>query len=117
MAIMTSALGEVFDILRAVISRQLADEVKEWVPWLTERLVQRAVAKLPENSRQRYKEEWHSHLDSLPGGTAKVLNALDFYSGARRMGSAGLSPRDIGTFPNVLAESLASARVESFYFS
>lgn len=111
MAIIRSVLDIVFDILRAVILRQLADEVKEWLPWLTQRLILRAVAQLPESSRKRYNEEWSSHVDSVPGGIGKVVNALDFYRGARRMGGTRLAGNDLVTFSDVFSRVVSFGMV------
>lgn len=59
-------------IIGAVISRQLADEFKEWTPWIVARLIKRAVAKLPEDCQERSREEWHSHVNDIPGMSEKL---------------------------------------------
>jgi hypothetical protein len=53
-------------ILVTAISRQLADEFKAWTPWLIGHIIRRAVCQLPENERERFAEEWQSHVDD-PG--------------------------------------------------
>jgi lipopolysaccharide/colanic/teichoic acid biosynthesis glycosyltransferase len=74
-----------FSILAAAMSRQLTDEFKAWVPWLVERLLQLAIAQLPEGQRQRFDEEWRSHINEVPGNVGKLLAALGFLSAARKM--------------------------------
>ena len=51
-------LGVIGAILIPVTARVLGDDVKEWLPWITKRLVDRAVSRLPEEERGRFEEEW-----------------------------------------------------------
>jgi phage terminase Nu1 subunit (DNA packaging protein) len=61
-------------ILAAAAARLLADEFKAWAPWIIERLIRRAVRELPQNLRERYEEEWQSHVDEIPGDIGKVIS-------------------------------------------
>jgi hypothetical protein len=74
--------------LAALLGKLTADEVKAWLPWMAERLTRLAVAKLPEDMRARYDEEWRSHLDQVPGEIAKVWAAFGFSRAARKTGAS-----------------------------
>jgi hypothetical protein len=65
-------------ILANAISRQMVDEFKAWVPWLTRNLIMIAACILPETDRARRTEEWASHLEEVPGEIGKIVVALDF---------------------------------------
>jgi len=84
-AVLTLVPGEVIvlellitgSVLIAVLSRQMADEFKAWTPRVTKKLVMVAVNKLPETQRERFAEEWLSHLDDTPGEIGKILTAIN----------------------------------------
>jgi len=61
-------------LLGAVISRLVTDEVKAWIPWI----IDRAVSMLPKDRRERFAEEWSSHVDEIPGDIGKLAAALGF---------------------------------------
>jgi len=42
----------------AALVNILAAEIFDWCPWLAERVIRRAVRKLPADVRERYLEEW-----------------------------------------------------------
>jgi hypothetical protein len=83
----------VLGIIAAAASRQLADEFKAWTPWIIERLIKRAVRKLPEDWRDRFEEEWLSHIHETPGEVGKLMAALGFLFAARQMSSPIIIPR------------------------
>jgi hypothetical protein len=60
----------------AIVGRFMADEVKAWTGWLHRKLRRMAVAKLPEECRERYNEEWESGLDDIPGEIFKLIYSL-----------------------------------------
>jgi hypothetical protein len=62
-------------ILVAVLGAVLADECRAWLPWIGERVIRRAVRNLAESQRERYNEEWRSHLNEIPG---KIGSSLPF---------------------------------------
>ena len=70
-----AAVGVVFAIFVSVAGKLGADEFKAWAPWLTERLIDLAVAGLPEDQRSRYAEEWRSHVNDVPGDLSKIFAA------------------------------------------
>jgi hypothetical protein len=68
-------LGVAGAILIPVTARVVGDDVKEWLSWITQHLVERAVSRLPEEERDRFEEEWWAHINELPGNLAKVYAA------------------------------------------
>jgi len=41
-------------IISTALSRVFADEFKAWTPWIIDRLVRRAVARLPRDQQERF---------------------------------------------------------------
>jgi hypothetical protein len=68
--------------LLSFLATLLADEFKSWLPWITQRVVRHAVGILPKDHQERFQEEWHSHLDEIPGELAKLFVALDLIRSA-----------------------------------
>jgi sugar transferase len=79
--LVTSGFGE---LLMIIMTRIIGEEVREWIRWLTKRVMLRAVSRLPAE-QQRFDEEWRSHLDEVPGDVGKLMTALGFLLAARRM--------------------------------
>ena len=73
-------------------SKVAADEVKAWSPWLAARLTKFAVRRLPEADRERYAEEWDSHVADTPGSVGKICVACGFLFAANRMRRANALP-------------------------
>ena len=86
-SILGGVLGTIFV---AFVSRQLNDEFKAWTPRLIDNIIQRAVHRLPENERNRYDEEWRSHIDETPGEVWKLKIALGFLQASWKI-SRGLA--------------------------
>jgi hypothetical protein len=82
-------------VLGAALSRQCGDEFKAWVPWIIKLLLQRAIARLPQGQRERYAEEWRSHLDQIPGEIGKLIVAIGLLSAARKMSPLLTSRRGV----------------------
>jgi lipopolysaccharide/colanic/teichoic acid biosynthesis glycosyltransferase len=74
-------------ILATTLARVFADEFKAWMPWVAERFVRKAVAGLPEDQRERFGEEWRSHLNEIPGEIGKLVVAFGFIFAAWKMSS------------------------------
>jgi phage terminase Nu1 subunit (DNA packaging protein) len=70
--------------LAALLGKLCADEIKEWLPWISGRIIRLAVGRLPEDQRERYSEEWHSHLDEVPGEIARLWTACGFLIATRQ---------------------------------
>jgi hypothetical protein len=79
-------------VLGTAMSRQLTDEFKAWMPRIIERLIHSAVAKLPEDQRGRFEEEWRSHISETPGEIGKICNALSLLSAPRKMSKSLMTP-------------------------
>jgi hypothetical protein len=88
MGMIIAALQFLCTLLGAALSRLFADEAKAWLPHLVERLVSRAVAKLPPDQQERFAEEWRAHLYEVPGELSKLWVAIGFQFAASRMVSA-----------------------------
>jgi hypothetical protein len=82
--VLLAVLG-VLGVLGAALSRQLTDEFKTWTPRMIEWLIRSAVRKLPEDQRERFAEEWQSHIYETPGEIAKFCVALSLLSAPWRM--------------------------------
>jgi hypothetical protein len=70
-------------VVVAVCARLMADDCKAWSTWVVDRLMRRAVAKVPECYRDRLREEWLAHLQNTPGDIAKITEAIGFNWAAR----------------------------------
>jgi len=84
-AVVLLVLAVVGGIFQTVFARLLGDEIKSWLPWIVERLLRHAVASLPKDQRERFQEEWQSHLDEIPGDIGKLVVAVGFPFAARGM--------------------------------
>lgn len=80
-----SAIGIVLAVIVAVMARLIADDIKAWIPRITDALIDRAVAKLPEDQRLRYAEEWRSHVNDVPGDLGKLFVAMHLVAAAGTM--------------------------------
>jgi hypothetical protein len=88
MALIGGAALFVGSILAAALSRILAEEMAAWIPSIVRVLIKLAVARLPENQRARYQEEWQSHLSEVPGTVGKLIEATGFLQAAHKMSLA-----------------------------
>ena len=83
---MAKALALAFAAMIAtVLNRLSGDKFKAWMPWFTDELLRIAIRRLPEAGRERFSEEWASHLDEVSGEMSKVLVALGCVSAGRQM--------------------------------
>lgn len=80
------ALG-VGGILAALLNKLFAGRLKAWMSWFTNALLDSALERLPEGQRERFAEEWPSHLNDLSGDFGKVVFALGCVFAAREMAS------------------------------
>jgi hypothetical protein len=98
----------IFSVVAAAFSRVLADECKDWMPTFTKWIIRRSIARLPEDHRERFQEEWQSHINEIPGQIGKVVTAVGFVLAAKRMSSETANKR-----PRIVnAECHIVARVE-----
>jgi hypothetical protein len=85
-----SFLGAIFGFFCA---RQLVDELKAWTPWIIKRLIGLSVARLPGNRRERFEEEWKSHINDIPGDVGKIIVALGFLVAAMKIAAMDRAPQ------------------------
>lgn len=65
-----------FALFVAIVGQFMADEVKAWFGWLHVKLRRSAVAKLPNECRDRYDEEWEGAIEEIPGEIFKTVYSL-----------------------------------------
>lgn len=96
----------VLGLLGAALSQQLADEFKAWTPKIIDWVIRCAVRKLPEDQRERFGEEWRSHINETPGEIGKFFNAVSLLSAPRKMpkSAAIAEPLAKPTMEEILAE-------------
>jgi hypothetical protein len=76
-------------VLTAVAVGLVVDDFKEWLPRIVERLIDRAVARLPDQGcRERFSEEWRSHVADTPGHLCKVWVSVGFLRASRSIARA-----------------------------
>jgi lipopolysaccharide/colanic/teichoic acid biosynthesis glycosyltransferase len=75
-SVLLSVLGLLAAIVVSVATKLIAADAEEWLPWIRDRLIQRAVRRLPESERERYSEEWQSHVNETPGDLSKIVVAF-----------------------------------------
>lgn len=71
--------------LAGLLGKLCVDELRAWLPKVALRLTRIAVRILPEDQRERYDEEWRSHLDDAPGALTKLGIACGFLCAAIRV--------------------------------
>jgi hypothetical protein len=95
-SVILMVLGGLATVFIAVISRLLADDIKAWLPKLTDRYIEQAVNGLPEQERERFAEEWRSYVNDTPGDISKLVVAFGFLHASSRMArSARVSVQEI----------------------
>jgi sugar transferase EpsL len=85
MGVILAAALIVVALLWRIVSAILTDELKAWTPTLVDRLIQSAVRRLPEEQRERFAEEWPSHVSEVPGNLSKLYAALGFLRASWKM--------------------------------
>ena len=96
-------------LLVSVLSPLLADDVKELVPWLTNRLITNALRNLPLDFRHRYGEEWRSHLNEIPGQIGKFLFAINLVVCSKRISIST-------SIPQIALEDARRSDTDTFQF-
>lgn len=66
------ALGS---LVFTILSKVIADEFKEWLPWLNEYFLRIGLAALPQEIRLEEERKWRSHINDIPGVGTKALVA------------------------------------------
>lgn len=73
------------ELLTALLVTLIAYEAKAWFPCALKLVVAVAVSRLPKSQRDRFREEWLGHLESVPGGVARAIHAGGFILASGRM--------------------------------
>jgi lipopolysaccharide/colanic/teichoic acid biosynthesis glycosyltransferase len=81
-------LGVSGALFLAIAARLVASDIEASLPQLTERLIDRAVRRLPHEQRDRFAEEWRSHVNETPGGLRKLATACGFQAASRTIAAA-----------------------------
>ena len=92
-------------ILATASSGLLIDEVKAWIPWIVQRVIRSSIKLLPPDQRDRFEEEWRSHIADLPGEFGKLIAALDFPRAALKIVQAEMEHKSLA----VLLQQSSSA--------
>jgi hypothetical protein len=79
-------------VLTALLNVLFADKLRRWIAWFTASLLDLAVQQLPEGQRERFAEEWASHLNDISGDVRKVVFAQGCVSAAHEMASFLIHP-------------------------
>ena len=85
----------ILTIIQGILAKLAADEIAAWLPILSQKILNFAVSRLPEEKRKRYVEEWDAHLMDIPGGFSKLVYSADLLRAALKMDwiyRAGLAP-------------------------
>ncbi|WP_428483996.1 hypothetical protein [Rhodopila sp.] len=62
-------------VVVAIVSRVLADDVKEWTPKIVEWFIARAVSRTHQDWQVRLGDEWRAEAATMPGTLAKLVFA------------------------------------------
>jgi hypothetical protein len=70
-------------LLAGLFGKLLVSEIQDWLPTIAYRLIDLAVTRLPQEDRERYREEWYAHNNEWPGRLGKVWHAGECYFASR----------------------------------
>lgn len=71
--------------LVGVVGNLLASEIYDYCGIASARIIERAVALLPKDDQQRYREEWSSHSEDCAGQLSRLVHALGCLACARSL--------------------------------
>jgi hypothetical protein len=80
-------------VIGAAFSRLVANEFKAWTPRLVAAVVQCAIRRLREDQRERYAEEWRSHINETPGEIGKLIVGFGLLLAAWKLSRISPKPR------------------------
>jgi hypothetical protein len=104
MALITSLGLFVLSILIAALSRILAADIEAWSPSIVCGLIKLAIGRLPKRYRDRYEEEWQSHVNELPGTFAKLITAAGLLPAAYRIALSRWGSNELETWLQKVAQ-------------
>jgi hypothetical protein len=79
-------------IIGPIMGNMIASELYDCAPSIARWLLKKAVARLPEQQRQRYHEEWHAHLEECPGKLGKLWHAFGCAYSSSKLAVPSLRP-------------------------
>lgn len=82
------------NILLGIIGSLFAAEIWANAPQLGRWFIKHAVLQLPASARDRFNEEWLSHLDECPGALGKLRHSLGCYFHAFTVAGAVANPEE-----------------------
>jgi len=85
MDLLMSTIGFIIAVIGGLALNILASDLYDRCPRLARWLMERAVARLPADMRDRYREEWEAHLLDCPTKLDQVRHALGVWWGAGRI--------------------------------
>jgi hypothetical protein len=88
MGVISAGIGAIVAIGVTAVGGLVSDDLREWAPRIGERIVRRAVARLPPEDQERMGEEWRSHINDTPGTLTKLWEAAGCLSASRRIAAA-----------------------------
>jgi len=83
-----ASMGYLIDILVGVVSGIVTGELSAHAEPMARWIISKAVARLPADDRERFREEWLAHLEEVPGAVGKLWHATGCYLGAAKVGLA-----------------------------
>jgi len=80
-------MATLLTILLGAVGSLLAAELLGWCAWFAERIVDRAITRLPGSYRARYRQEWYADMDMLRrrGGLSVLAWAVVLYLNVERV--------------------------------
>lgn len=90
-SLISLASGVVGTVLGTIAVRELIDNAPRVSRWL----IERAVHRLPERIRDRYREEWKAHADELPSLLSKVFHGIGCWFHAREVAWEARMPSEV----------------------
>lgn len=72
-------------MLTAVLNQLSAGAFQAWISWFTRQLLNLATQGLPEDQRERFAEEWESHINEVSGDVGKIAFAWGCVSAAQEI--------------------------------
>ena len=113
----------VFGIIVAFLAKWIADEAKAWLPWCARKFFDLSVRLLPVSERERFSEEWCSHVESFPGSSLASVHfvwaalGIRFFVVKESILESWMLFRARATFLGILAYYSVNARLSRFFGS
>ncbi len=96
-----------------VFGNLVADDLRDAIPRLSERIVERAVRCLPVEMQERMREEWLADLNSSGGKINMLVSAVGMHFGAQKIQYSQLR-RNVSVSQKINTNSMTKALNEGF---